>query len=388
MNTDMKSKAFEELSGVAQTLANPRIDNWKEQGGRVVGFFCSSMPEEILTAAGLLPFRMRATGSKSTELSDAYLSSINCSFVRHCLNAALSGDLDFLDGVVVLNSCDNIRRIYDHWTRRMATPFVQIMSLPRKAGEAQVNWFRDELLKLKGNLEEHFGVEITEERLGEAIRLHNQTRRLQRELYELRKGKSPPLSGAEALAVTVAGTAMPKAQYNPLLKELLDDLKKRTVNQDYRARLMIMGGELDDPGYLEVIESQGGLVVTDSLCFGSRMLWKDVDEKVGDPFTALARYYVAERPSCPRVFGEYEQRADFVSQMIRDFKVDGVILERLSFCDLWGFEQYTIKNDFADWKVPLLMLDREYTLSGVGQLRTRVQAFLETIGEANHGSQG
>ena len=388
MNAEMTSGAFGKLANAAQTLENPWIREWKEQGGNVVGYFCSSMPEELLTAAGLLPFRMRATGNTGTDLSDVYLSSINCSFVKHCLNAALAGDLKFLDGVIVLNSCDNVRRIYDHWKRRMDTPFVQIMSLPRKAGDAQVDWFRDELLKLKGNLEEHFKVDITEERLGEAVRLHNETRRLQRELYELRKGTSPPLSGAEALAITVAGTAIPKTQYNPLLRELLDDLKGRTGNEDYRARLMIMGGELDDPGYLEVIESQGGLVVTDSLCFGSRMLWRDVDEKAGDPLTALARYAVAERPSCPRVFGEYEQRADFVKQMIRDFKVDGVILERLSFCDLWGFEQYTLKNDFADWKIPIMMLDREYTLSGVGQLRTRVQAFLETIGEVNHGSQG
>jgi benzoyl-CoA reductase/2-hydroxyglutaryl-CoA dehydratase subunit BcrC/BadD/HgdB len=182
---------------------------------------------------------------------------------------------------------------------------------------------------------------------------------------------------------------MPKARYNQLLAELLEDLGKQEGLTDYRARLMVMGGELDDPAYVEVIEDQGALVVTDSLCFGSRMLWKDVEEGAEDPMTALARFYVAERPSCPRVFGEYEQRAAFVREMIRDFQVDGVILERLAFCDLWGFEQFTIKNDFQDWDVPLMMLDREYTLSGVGQLKTRVQAFLETIGEGrDHGSEG
>ena len=199
---------------------------------------------------------------------------------------------------------------------------------------------------------------------------------------------APPITGAETLTVTVAGTAIPKARYNRLLTELLDDLAAQEGHTDYRARLMVMGGELDDPGYVEVIEDQGGLVVTDSLCYGSRMLWKDVDEGADDPITALARFYVAERPSCPRVFGEYEQRADFVRGMIRDFHVDGVILERLAFCDLWGFEQFTIQNDCKDWDIPLLMLDREYTLSGIGQLKTRVQAFLETIGETDHGSKG
>ena len=387
MSARIESKAFHELSEAAKTLANPAIKKWKEQGGKVLGYFCSSMSEEIMTAAGLLPFRMRATGSADTELSDAHLSSINCSFTRHCLNVGLSGELDFLDGLIVPNSCDNVRRVYDHWIRQMKTPFVRMISLPRKAGESQVGWFRDELMNLRKSMEEHFGVEITDARLGEAIRLQNETRRLQRKLYELRKSRTPPINGAETLAVTVAGTAMPKVRYNQLLTELLEDLGKREGLTDYRARLMVMGGELDDPAYVEVIEDQGALVVTDSLCFGSRMLWKDVEEGAEDPMTALARFYVAERPSCPRVFGEYEQRAAFVREMIKDFQVDGVILERLAFCDLWGFEQFTIKNDFQDWGVPLMMLDREYTLSGVGQLKTRVQAFLETIEEGDHGSE-
>jgi benzoyl-CoA reductase/2-hydroxyglutaryl-CoA dehydratase subunit BcrC/BadD/HgdB len=95
---------------------------------------------------------------------------------------------------------------------------------------------------------------------------------------------------------------------------------------------------------------------------------------------ALARYYVADRPSCPRVFDAYEGRAAYVKRMIEDFAVDGVILERLMFCDTWGLEQFRLHNDFKEWGVPLLMLDREYTTGGQGQLRTRVQAFLETLG--------
>ena len=376
----IKSRAFQQLSEVTETLASAEVRRWKEQGGKVMGYFCSSAPEELITAAGLLPFRMRAAGSTGTELSDACFSSINCSFTRHCFNQALRGEFDFIDGLLVLNSCDNVRRIYDHWIGRMRTPLVHIMGLPRKAGEPQVDWYREELVKLKGVTERHFSVEITDERLWEAIRVHNEARRLQRELYDLRKRVSPPITGAETLAVTVAGTAMPKERFNWLLRELLSEIGKADGKVDYRARLMIMGGILDDPEYVRVIEEQGGLVVTDSLCFGTRVFWKDVDEGAPDPITALARYYVMDRPSCPRVFGEHDQRADFVRQMIRDFKVDGVILERLAFCDLWGFEQFSIQNDFKEWNVPLLILDREYILSGVGQLRTRVQAFLETIG--------
>jgi benzoyl-CoA reductase subunit C len=324
---------------------------------------------------------MRTPGSAGTELSDAVLTPINCSFVRHALNTALSGGFDFLDGLVVPNSCDNIRRMYDHWTRRTNTPFIQMASLPRKAGPDQVAWFREELELLKGRVEQHFRVKITPDRLREAISLHNETRRLLRSLYALRQNPAPPITGAETLAVTVAVTALPKEETNRRLSQLLEDLRGAEGIRDGRARLMVMGGELDDPGFLKIIEDLGGLVVADSLCFGSRMFWKEVAEGEDDPLLSLARFYVAERPSCPRVYGQYEKRAGFVREMIREFRVDGVILERLSFCDLWGFEKFTIENDFREWGIPLLSLDREYRLSGVGQLRTRVQAFLETIGD-------
>jgi benzoyl-CoA reductase subunit C len=380
VESTIKSKALQEFAEAAETLVNPAVRSWREQGGKVMGYFCSYMPEEIINAAGFLPFRMRATGSTGTGLADTYLSSINCSFTRHCLNMGLQGEYSFIEGAVWLNTCDHVRRIYDNWKRKVDTPFVHIMSLPKKSGEPQVGWYRDEIANLGQALEEHFGVEITEERLREAIRLHNETRRLQRKLYELRKGENPPITGAETLAVMVAGTAMPKELYNQLLRELLDEISQSDGHADYRARLMIVGGILDDPAYMEVIEDQGGLVVTDSLCFGSRLMWKDIDEGAGDPLTALARYYIADRPHCPRMFGDQTRRSAFILDMIRDFKVDGVISERLVFCDNWTGEQFMIGEDLKEKCIPFLKLDREYVMAGVGQMRTRVQAFLETIG--------
>jgi benzoyl-CoA reductase subunit C len=379
--TVSESKAWQEFDHVARALGNEHVARFKQGGGKVVGYFCSSMPVEMITAAGMLPFRIRATGSGGTELSDAYFSSLNCSFPRHAFNMALEGRFDFVDALVMFNSCDHIRRVYDHWIRQLPTPFVRILSLPKKAEAAQVEWFREELANLRADLQGHFGVEITDDKLREAIGLHNESRRLLRQIYDLRKGKSPPITGAETLTVTVASTAMPPALYNQLLRELLKDLEQAPGHSDYRARLLVAGGELDDPAYLQVIEEQGGLVVADTLCFGSRMLWKDVDDSMADPLYALARYYVAERPSCARVFSEYETRAEYIRTMIRDFDVDGAIFERLMFCEVWGFEQFSLTGDFKGWNIPLLCMDREYILSGVGQVRTRVQAFLETMGK-------
>jgi bzd-type benzoyl-CoA reductase N subunit len=376
----MKSRAFDQLSEAADTIAGPEVKRWKDGGGKIVGYFCTAMPTEMITAAGMLPFRMRATGSTETELSDSFFSSINCSFPRHAFNMALKGEYDFIDGLVMFNSCDHIRRVYDHWIRRVGTPFVKILSLPRKAEPPQVEWFRDELSNLRGDMQEHFGVEITDNALREAIALHNRSRRTLRAMYELRKSDSPPITGAEMLAVTVAGTAMPQERYSQLLGELLDELGQKSGHSDHRARLMVIGGELDNPEYFKVIEDQGGLVVTDTVCFGSRMIWVDVEEDTDDPLRALAQYYVVDRPPCARMYTEYPRRLDFIKNLIKDFNVDGVIFQRLTFCELWGFEQYSITNDFKELDVPLLCLDREYTLSAVGQLRTRVQAFLETIG--------
>ncbi len=380
METNLKSKAFQEFSNAAETLVNPVLQRWKDQGGKVVGYFCSTVPEEIITAAGLTPFRMRATGSTGTEESDAFYSSINCSFPRHCFNQVLTGDFKFLDGIVCVNSCDHVRRIYDNWKRFVPTDFIEMMSLPRKTGPDQVGWYTEELAMLKDKVGKHFGVEITDDRLWEAVKLHNETRRLQKKLYELRKQEKPPITGAETLAVMVAGTAMPKEQYNEKLRELLDELSGTEGPGGHRARLLIVGGILDDPAYIKVIEDQGGLVVTDSTCFGSRLMWVEVDENASDPISALAQYYLTDRPSCPRMYGEHDNRAQYVIDMCREFNCDGVIGERLIFCDSWLVEHYMLGQDLKAAGIPMLKLDREYLTSGIGQLRTRVQAFLETMG--------
>ena len=117
---------------------------------------------------------------------------------------------------------------------------------------------------------------------------------------------------------------------------------------------MIVGGELDDPEYIEIIEEQGGLVVTDSTCFGSRLMWRPVDEAEKDPIRALARYYVADRPSCPRMYGDQPKRISYTREMIKEFRVDGVIGERLLFCDQWVIEHYMTTQDLKKDDIPFL----------------------------------
>jgi bzd-type benzoyl-CoA reductase N subunit len=381
METSIQSPAFQIMSQATAGLENPAIRQWKERGGKVVGYFCSMLPEEMFMAAGLLPFRMRATGSTGTDSGDSYFTNNNCTFVRHCFSLALEGGFEFLDGVVVINSCDQIRRIYDNWKRKLDTPFVEIVALPRSGGRDQIKWFTEEFQRLKDRIEKHFGAAITSEALRDAIRVTNETRSLQRELYELRKRDLPPVTGAEALAVMVAGTALPKVQYNELLRELLDELRERRIESSHRARLMVTGGILDDPEWVAAIESVGGLVVTDGTCFGGRLMACDIDEDAGDPLEALARYYLVDRPSCPRMIDTREKRKNFTIDMARAFNCDGIVGEKMMFCDMWQVEQFLMTMDLQKEEIPFLKLEREYVTSGTGQLKTRVQAFIESMGK-------
>jgi len=380
LETKIKSQVLQEFQEATQTLMNPVLKKEKEKGTKVIGYFCSYGPAEVITAAGMIPFRMRATGSTGTDLSDAYLSSINCSFCRHAFNMGLAGKFDFLDGLVVLNNCDHVRRIYDNWKRKVKTPLVHMMGLPKMTTAIQVQWFYDELVNLKEALEKQMGVKITDKKLQEAIKLHNETRKLLKQLYELRKKNNPPLTGAETLSVVVASTCMPLAVYNQKLKELLKECKDAEGIKDYKARLMLVGSILDDPNYMKVIEDMGGLVVTDSLCFGTREFWTTVSEKEKDPLQALARHYIQEKPACPRMFDRQVSRSKYIQDMVKEFKVDGVIGLRMVMCDLWTGELFMLDKDLKAAQIPLIRLDREYAVIGAGQLRTRAQAFIESIG--------
>jgi len=380
MPQDEPRELPEGLTEPFKVVVNSAMRNWKEAGGKIVGYFCSYVPAELLTAAGLLPFRMRAPGSSETTLGDVFFSSYNCTFSRHCLDFAFRGEYGFLDGLISMNNCDHLRRVHDVWKRKIATPFLHFLAVPHKSGQAQVDWYREELAILRGNLERHFAMKVSDDDLWGAIRRHNQARGLQRQLYELRKKERPPITGSQVLATVVAGTALPVDDFNQLLGKLIEGIGPLEGDSAPRARLMVVGGILDDPAYLKVMEDLGGLVVADSLCFGSRIIWSTVDEAGSDPLEALARYYLVDRPQCPRMAEDYEARLGFIRSMVEEFRVDGVVCERLQFCELWGGEDFRLAPDLKEAGIPLLLLDREYRLTGVGQLRTRVQAFLETLG--------
>lgn len=372
--------AIDELQALARDLPNRTIEEWKAKGGKVVGFFCSYVPEEILYAADILPIRVRATGCQGTALADVYMSGHSCSFMRSCLQFTLEGEYDFLDGVVFTNSCDHVRRTYDT-LREIASarfPFLEFISVPHKTTDQSIAFYGDELVTFRSKVEMFSGVTMTDQRLKDAIETYNESRHLLKKLYALRQRAAPCLTGAQSISVVLAALSTRKDHFNRLLVRMLEETDEAPGITGHRARLMLSGsGGCEDPRFYQVIEEQGGLIVTDSLCFGSRYFWEPVQTD-GDPIDSLAASYM-RRPSCASMGDKVAERSDYIKQMVRDFGVDGVIYERMRYCDLWGGQILHLRQELKETGIPLLEIEREYLLGSVGQLRTRVQAFLEMI---------
>ncbi len=377
--------ALEELTTVSRDIANPYVDAWRHQGRKAVGFFCSYVPEEILHAGGILPFRVRPTKCPpATHLADAYVSHLNCTFVRSCLQFAYEGRYEFLDGFVFTDTCDHIRRLYDVMRATGPFPFVRLIGVPHKSDGEAAAFYREGIARFKSEVEQHFGVEISDAKLKDSIDLYNETRRLLRKLYSLRQSQSPPLTGAETLNVVVAASSMPREPYNELLSRLLGELSGRKVAPNYRARLMIAGGGgCDDASPFEMMESIGGLIVADTLCFGSRYFMQP--PVAGDDLLmSLAESYL-NRPSCGRMSDKVVERAEYMKMLVKETGVDGVIYQRMQYCDLWGGQLLYLRKALKDSNIPLLDIEREYHWGAVGQVRTRTQAFLEMIEERQNG---
>lgn len=371
--------ALEALAEVSATRPNSLVSEWKSQNKKVVGYVCSYLPEEILYAADILPYRITGKGATDTSLADSYLTRVNCTFSRCCLELAFSGHYDFLDGAVFVNGCDHIRRAFDNWkSHQKALPFMYILPVPHLLSPEALVWYREEVMKFKEAVENYFDTTVDPQKLKEAVSTYNENRKLLRQLYERQASSEPPLTGGEVLTVLSAGTAMPKSEFNRLLKKLLNETQTRKRSVDGKARLLVAGSLLDDADFIENVEGLGAVVVADALCFGARTFW-DLTDETGDALDALVKRYFNHVP-CPRMAGEYPRRLAFVKEQAERARVDGAILEHIKFCDLHGTDNALLKRDLEKAGIATLELERQYgPLADAGRLRTRIQAFLERI---------
>lgn len=359
----------------------PSLKRWKEQGKKIIGFQCTYMPEEVFYAAGIMSVRITGGEFRELELenANAWMYINTCSFIRSCIELVLDGHYDFLDGFVTGSTCDPPRRMADVWIHRQFTPFVHVLNVPRKYTERAHEAYRLEVLDLKRALEEFFKVEITDQALRDAVKLYDKTRDLFRKLYELRKSDTPPITGAEIMELYNAMYKMTREDFNELLEKLLNEASsgKRTIEPKFR--LMISGSPLNNPEFIKCIEDLGGLVVVDELCTGSRYWWDSVDmeEDIKDPLEAICRRYLDNQP-CARMMPS-EERFDRVLEMVKEFKVQAVVSEIIRYCVPYAHDQPFLREILKEQGIPVLELDVEYGMGGIGQVRTRVEAFLEML---------
>ncbi len=373
----VKTSALSELLALPDRRDNPYVKEWREKGGRIIGSACGYVPDELIWAGGLLPYRLECRGCTETDQADIYYHRFNCTYARCVLQCAMKGEYDFLDGMCFLNGCEQIRRMYEVWDKTVGIDYLYMITIPHSIYEGGFVWYQEEIANFRENIRNNFGKRFSDESLREAIKTYNETRRLIEKLYDMRKAKKVPISGADAMKIMLGAFQMPRDKYNELLSEALDEIEKSNGDVEYKARIMVGGSAMDDPELISIIESLGAVVVTDSLCYGSRHFMNLVEED-GDPMVALAKRYYYHNP-CPRMVNDYENRLKFAEDMARGADVDGIILQKIIFCDHHGGENVRLTEDLEAMGIPVLGLEREYMLSDIGRFRTRIEAFMERI---------
>jgi benzoyl-CoA reductase subunit C len=360
----------------------------KVEGKRVIGYICSFVPLEMITASGCIPFRVRGNIHEPITTGDTLLETIVCPYYRSCFDLSVKQRYDFLSGMVIPHGCDSMVRSYSVWSYFLPFPYFHFVNIPTVCDESSFEFFNAELNTFRKSLGEFIRRPITDEDLARAIRVHNENRDKVKALYEFRKGDPPLISGTELTMVLTVGSSLPIDEANALFDQGLTEIKQRGESPLKKGpRIFIDGACLDNIELIKLVEELGGNVVADTICNGARDYFPKTDIG-GDPIDALAHRYL-DKINCPKTYrankagtfeGDIASRFGDIGTYTKEFKVDGAILYVYKYCDPFGFEVPARKAYYKSINVPLLHLEDIYSAGTMGQLRTRVQAFLEMIG--------
>ena len=363
-----------------------RAKELKGEGMKVMGYFSTLAPVEIISAAGFIPVRMKGDVNEPITKADTHMETIVCSFVRNVFDSALKGRYDFLDGVVIPHTCDSFSRTYDVWTCNLAWPYSHFLNVPHLSDDPSLEFFKEILRTFMKSLEKFTGKKISDEDLNEKVVAYNQNRKVMKRLYALRKSSPPLISGVEMTQVLVAAMSLPVDESTELIFQVMEEVKKRETGPgEPSKRIMIVGDQIDDISFIEIVEKAGDRMVMDDTSVGSKVYWSDV-EVTQKPLDGIAERYL-RKMKLPTIYGDtgktyqenLEGRFGHIGQFIRDFKVDGVILFVYKYCDPYGFEVPATKSYIESFGTPVLYLEDEYSTSALARLKTRIEAFLEMI---------
>lgn len=394
----MVNKAVTGLDKARDIYSNRdrRVKELRAQGKQVIGYLCIYPVLEMLTALNLVPYRIFGDIDEPITDADDYMPTIVCPFLRSILDLGIKGRYDFLDGVVMAHICDVGTRIAHVWDVAVKTPYSHFIDIPHTNRNNSQERLKELLEDFQKTLESFTGMQMSRVNLNEAIMKHNEQRRLVRELYNMRKPNPPLISGTEILQVMMAIMSLPVEEGNSLLREIITETQERDNRITKKpVRLLVWGPVLDNTAFIEMIENLDVNVVMDDTCVGSRAFFDDVPV-TDDPLDGLAYHYL-EDLKCPRTFrdlvsgnamttypADLENRFGYLKNFVEDWKVNGVILHALRYCDSHGYEIPQIKDYLEHIGSPSIYVEHDYSKSALGPLMTRVQAFAEIIGETGY----
>jgi len=383
----------EGLSRAKEIYANRshRVKELKAEGKKIIGYPCMYVPLELITALDLIAYRTYGDMAEPVTEADRALPTAFCPIMRSCLDCALKAKDDFLDGIVAIHSCDPQEKTARVWESYINYSYFHFIDMPGTLRPEALKYFKGQINDFKKALESFAGKRLSPEKIRAAIELHNRQRALVRELYELTKPEPPLISGTEILQVIKALMSIPVTEGNELLGQVISEVKGRTDGpQEKPARLLVWSSTLDGFDIMKIFEA-GANVVIDESCGGIRAYRADV-ELTDDPLDGLTQYYI-EEITCARTFREavlgetrkdymadLESRFGYLKDMAKEWNADGAIFLLVRYCDPFAFEMPSIKDYFDSFGIPSTYIEYDYTQGSLAPLRTRAEAFLETIG--------
>lgn len=372
---------------------NDLVRQAKSEGRIAVGYTCFHMPEALLNLDNCFSVRLRAPNMGSTEIATYYLASSCCEYARSLLERGIEGGYQFLDAIAGVDICECMNRCMENMEllhiegkgENKDKFFISNIDVPGKDEEISAIHVAEQIRrKVLEPLHKNYGVDISDKAIRKAVEKHNEVCRLITEIGDYRKLENPTITGSEFHKICLATFVCPKDLLIDKLRETLEELKTRKPDKKpkYRAKVVIVGGEIDDPEMIELVEESGALVVADRFCYGSIPGRQEIIlNNTEDPVLQIARINM-QQSSCPRYVNhdKITFRQEQAKQLMKDYHADGIIYEQMKFCSYWSFERtfqsHVMHEDFG---IPTLSIDRPYRAGSSGQLRTRVQAFVESL---------
>ncbi len=368
---------------------NELVEKAKADGGVCLGYTCFHIPEVLLNVDNCFSTRLRAPNTGSIDIATYYMSNYTCEFARALLERAIEGGYQFLDALIGVDACSMMNRSMEHFEILQVNDkpnfFVTHTDMPFKITDYTIKAYVQQMqAHVLDRIHEVFGADVSDAAIRKAVEQHNEVCRIISEIREMRKAENPVITGYEFHVLNLVTYVCPKALILPYLRETLEELKTREpdVKSPFRARVAIVGSEIDDPSLTKLIEGCGALVVSDRYCFGStpgREVIELNDEE--DALTQICRHYM-EVSECARYISDEKvlQRRETADRLAKEFNAEGIIYEQMKYCDYWGFERALVSHIMHDeYGWPVLSIDRLYNNGNSGQLRTRVQAFVESL---------